>query len=82
MKFTVNLECIESNSIQNIFDSVLSQHRQSIINYIESQVVGDIDLETYEGGIDNWFGLGSVMLYELSYEPKLEFTQQQVHLTL
>jgi hypothetical protein len=45
---------------------VLYQHRAKIVKAIEKEfpTISGIE-DTYEGGIDTWFGPGSVMLFEL-----------------
>ena len=41
-----------------------------------------INPTSFEGGIDSWWGLGSVMLFELDIQPTLTYTGYKVMLTI
>ena len=47
-----------SNNLDDLMQYFLSRHRQKILDHYASQ---GIDANTFEGGIDWWFGHGSVM---------------------
>jgi len=62
---TLSYECIDQ---QNEFKSFLKYYRMQIIQAIEDDnpnLKGEID-SSYEGGIDSWFGPGSVGVCELA----------------
>lgn len=69
-KCTFTLEQVEATNMTDINTAILSyvlhQHRAKIVKAIEKEypTIQSIEHE-YEGGIDTWFGPGSVMLYEL-----------------
>lgn len=54
---------------------VLKHHRNEILNAISSiSGINSQNLdERYNGGIDSWFGPGSVMLYELGLAVRFTF---------
>ena len=81
MKFTINFDDINVNnpnnlSIQQLLNLFLATYRRDIIKYIDS-IRPNTDLDD----IHEWFGLGSVMLYELGIYPNIEFTAGDVNLT-
>lgn len=52
---------------QAYMDYLLSKHRATIVDWLD-KACGERDWNEYEGGIDSWWGLGSVFGYELGLE--------------
>jgi len=52
-----------------------AKYKPEIVAFIESKVP-DLagELETFEGGIDSWYGFGSVMLYELGIRVNIQIS--------
>ena len=79
LTFNINdLDC--KTDIDFLMSYALEHHRQLVIDYMESTYYSDCS--TYEGGIDDWFGLGSVILYELGLTPSVQVDHSQIKLTL
>ena len=62
-------------ALMNITKVFFDLHREEIISSL-SQHFKDIDFLTYEGGIDGWFGWGSVFSYELGLKFIIELADQ------
>jgi hypothetical protein len=58
-------------SLHAITDAFFSLHKNEIIQAL-SAVHPDVDWNTYEEGIDDWFGWGSVFAYELGLKFVIE----------
>ena len=56
--------------------------RADCIKYLEANGHTDTDWNDYEGGIDEWWGFGSVFLYELGMRVKWEASDEGTVLTL
>jgi hypothetical protein len=80
-KFTINIDDLQSLNFNEVFNEFFTQHEEEITKYF-SDCLPDIDIHTYEDGIYCWFGLGSVMLHELGFEPELKFNCHTIELTL
>jgi len=81
LKLKLNFnDLTDAHSIPATYADFLKEHKQEIYEYIAKQ--HDVNPFTYEGGVDTWFGLGSVMLYELCLEPSIEWKADEVTLTI
>lgn len=56
-------------------------HRDEVLEWMQ-ETFPEIDLMRYEGGIDSWFGLGSVMLCELGIEVHFKYTALRLEVTM
>ena len=62
------------------FKDFLKEHKQEIYKHMSDTY--DINPFTFEDGVDNWFGLGSVLLFELGMRPTIQYSAEEVILTL
>ena len=73
-----------SSDVHMLMERALLDNREEIIDAIAHD--SDIEpkrLETqYEGGINLWFCLSSVMLYELGYTINAQFSSDGIELTI
>jgi len=71
---------LDFNDIDAIMKRALKTNRKEIMKYFDSKY--DIDSTTYEFGIDDWFGLSSVMLYELGADIGVRVGQSLLQLII
>lgn len=62
-----------SSSPEGILAEHFKTNREDVLAWLQS-LFPNINFETYEGGIDQWFGLGSVTLWELGLEFNFKYT--------
>jgi hypothetical protein len=67
-------------NVNSLMKRILSEKRETVINYINNNY--NINCETFEGGIDDWFGIGSVTMCELGMQVKLVLNEEYIELTL
>ena len=70
----------DHNDISKVFDDFFKEYKLKICEHISS--VHNIDPFKFEGGVESWFGLGSVMLYSLNLQPTIKWNEDEVELTL
>ena len=63
-----------------LFQYMLDNHRTKLVAWLEEKC--GIDPNTYEGGIKDWWGLGSVTLYELGLEFNFHYKEGQIVMTI
>lgn len=61
-------------TLRQIIDTCYEWNRTAIIKFMQEQI--DFDPQEFEGGIDSWFGWGSVMMFELGFKINIELTDQ------
>ncbi len=76
--FTTADECLQ---IEEVLSKHFSTHRDEVIEWFSEQFP-ELDMNTYEGGIDEWFGLGSVTLFELGLEFHVKYTARKVEVAI
>jgi hypothetical protein len=67
--FKVSLDDGNYTDVDYILQEHLRTNRESVFEWFKKELP-EIDLLEYEGGIDDWWGMGSVTMWELG----LEFT--------
>jgi len=67
LKLVVDIGDSNTNdlTLSVITELAWTQHKPQIREWFQNLLIDGYDIDTYEGGIEDWFGLGSVMLYEL-----------------
>ena len=60
--------------------AIKAQHSHTIKEWLRHHC--DIDPDTFEGGFDNWWGMGSVTVYELGLQFTFHYTQEMVVVTI
>ena len=68
---------VKAGDLGGMFKELYKTHADEILKWFQG-VFSDIDFKTYEGGIESWFGLGSVMLFELGVKVSLKFEEDSV----
>ena len=71
----------------NEFDPVillqlLDQYAEPIIFRWIASKFPDLDLDTYEGGFDSWWGMGSVTMFELGLDFTFAYSRDTVTVTI
>ena len=83
-KKTFNTADYASSDVHNLMQKALEEDRAEIINAIayDADISPERLQNEYEGGIDSWFGLGSVMLFELGYTINVQFVNDKIEFTI
>lgn len=71
---------VKADDLGAMFKELYKTHTDEILKWFQS-VYPELDFKTYEGGMESWFGLGSVMLWELSVKVSLTFEADNVTFT-
>lgn len=71
----INPEDYHSSNMNELLRMAFKIHRKEIVSWFSSRFP-DTDFETFEGGIDSWFGLGSVLVYEFGVDVYLKVSHR------
>lgn len=76
--FSYTHEEADSVDLDTILKLRLNTHRSEVIEFLKQNDVK----ESFEGGVDSWWGLGSVFLFELNFTAVMTVTRYGVTVTI
>lgn len=70
----VSFHNVGACTVNEMLEQALNNHRDEIVVWLAKR--NDINANTYEGGIDGWWGWGSVMMCELGIMVDIKITDK------
>ena len=81
VKFVCNMDYESGElSTDQLLKNILKEYRKEVLAFLTT--LFDEDWNTYEGGIDSWWGLGSVFLYELGLSCTVKYSSNGITITI